>query len=81
VRIAIANTPNLGRALEVQRSLQRMPGVRDVRALQFEHGVLVLNVEHDDDLDLAGAIGSLPTVSLESVGQREDLLEFRFPAA
>ena len=52
-----------------------------MRALQFEHGVLVLNVEHDDGLDLADAVGSLPTVSLESVGQHEDLLEFRFPAA
>ena len=55
--------------------------MRDVRALQFEHGVLVLNVEHDDGLDLAGAVESLPSVMLESVGRREDLLEFRFPAA
>jgi cell division septum initiation protein DivIVA len=80
VRLAIANTPNLGRALEVQRSIQRAPGVRDVRALQFERGVLVLNVEHDSNLDIASEIRSLPSVALEEVSHHDDLIEFRFPS-
>jgi hypothetical protein len=47
-------------ALDLQRSIQGSPGVRDVQALQFEHGVLVLAVEHDADLDLADLIALLP---------------------
>jgi cell division septum initiation protein DivIVA len=80
LRLAISNTPTLGRALEVQRAIQRTEGVRDVRALQFEHGVLVLNVEHQLGADILARICSLPNLGLESVRSDGATAELRFPA-
>lgn len=76
--VAISGTPNFARALDVQRGIQRTKGVRQVQALQFERGTLVLAVEHDRGVDLASALLELPN-KLELTGQGGDRVELRFP--
>jgi outer membrane biosynthesis protein TonB len=76
--VAVSGTPSFARALELQRGIQRTPGVRHVQALQFERGTLVLAVEHDAGVDLAEAVRGLPNVQLELRGQTGERLEFAF---
>ncbi|HEY3083009.1 MAG TPA: hypothetical protein VGM69_24225 [Chloroflexota bacterium] len=59
-RVTVRRITAFSSALELQRSIQNSQGVRDVQALQFEDGTLVLAVQHDADLDLADAIARLP---------------------
>jgi hypothetical protein len=76
--ISVAGTPSFARALELQRGIQRTAGVRHVQALQFEHGTLVLAVEHEPGIDLAEAVTGLPNVELVLVGAREGRLDLAF---
>lgn len=76
--VSVSGTPSFARALELQRGIQRTPGVRHVQALQFERGTLVLAVEHDASVDLAEAVQALPNVQLEARGANGDRLEFAF---
>jgi hypothetical protein len=76
--VAVSGTPSFARALELQRGIQRTPGVRHVQALQFERGTLVLAVEHDASVDLTEAVRALPNIQLEMTGQSADRLEFAF---
>jgi hypothetical protein len=80
VEVAVTGTPSFARALELQRGIQRTDGVRQVQALQFERGTLVLSVEHDAALDLADAMLALPN-NLELIDRSESRVELRFPAA
>jgi hypothetical protein len=80
IEVAVTNTPSFARALEFQRGVQRTEGVRQVQALQFEHGTLVLAVEHDPGLDIAAAVAAIPNLGLELVRSTPDRLEFSFPA-
>jgi hypothetical protein len=73
-RVTVRHISAFSSALELQRSIQSSPGVRDVRALQFENGVLVLAVEHDAGLDLAGAMARLP-IQTELLAQARGRLE------
>jgi hypothetical protein len=59
-RVTVRRITAFSSALELQRAMQSCPGIRDVQALQFEDGTLVLAVEHDADLDLAETIARLP---------------------
>ncbi len=79
IEVAVANTPSFARALEFQRGVQRTEGVRQVQALQFEGGRLVLAVEHDAALDLASAVSRLPGLGVTLVGRDATRLEFAFP--
>ncbi|HZR00583.1 MAG TPA: hypothetical protein VFC93_17420 [Chloroflexota bacterium] len=76
--VSVAGTPSFARALELQRGIQRSAGVRHVQALQFEHGTLVLAVEHEPGIDLVEAVTSLPNVQLALVGAHEGRLELAF---
>ncbi|MBM4416754.1 MAG: hypothetical protein FJ033_00325 [Chloroflexi bacterium] len=80
IEVAVVNTPSFARALEFQRGVQRTEGVRQVQALQFEGGRLVLAVEHDAALDLATAVSRLPGFGVALVGRDASRLEFAFPA-
>jgi hypothetical protein len=81
IEVAVTNTPSFARALEFQRGVQRTEGVRQVQALQFEHGTLVLAIEHDPGLDVAAAVAAIPSLDLELVHRSPDRLEFTFPDA
>ncbi|HEV8634695.1 MAG TPA: hypothetical protein VG370_10725 [Chloroflexota bacterium] len=79
--VAVTNTPSFARALEFQRGVQRTEGVSQVQALQFEHGTLLLAVDHEPGLDLAGAIEALPNLGLRLTSREPTRLEFAFPPA
>ncbi|HEY3111437.1 MAG TPA: hypothetical protein VGL23_21955 [Chloroflexota bacterium] len=78
VEVAVTGTPSFARALELQRGIQRTEGVKQVQALQFERGTLVLSVEHEGGLDLVDALQALPN-NLELVERAGGRLELRFP--
>ncbi len=68
------------RALEIQRLLQRMPGIRNVRAVNFDpdQGLLWLLIQHEPDLDLVAALKEQRALPLTLVRETAAALEYRY---
>ncbi|TAK24722.1 MAG: hypothetical protein EPO26_05785 [Chloroflexota bacterium] len=79
IEVAVTNTPSFARALEFQRGVQRTEGVKQVQALQFERGTLVLAVDYEPEVDLVAAIERLPNLGVTMTGETATRLEFTFP--
>jgi cell division septum initiation protein DivIVA len=73
-QMTVRNVSAFSKALEIQRSIQRIDGVRRVQALQFEAGALTLAVEHEAGLDLAGGLATMP-LEVDLANQSDARLE------
>jgi hypothetical protein len=73
--VVISGVPGFSRALAVQRAFQQLGGVREVKGLGYDRGVLGLEVQHDASLDLAARATELPGVRLRVVASSAGRLQ------
>jgi hypothetical protein len=66
VRTAVTVSRVMGfpRALALQRAIEQLPGVAEVKALGFEHNVLNLSIQHEASANLAELVSHVPGFQL-----------------
>lgn len=62
--VVITGVPHFSRARALWQTIQEVPGVAEAKATTYQGGVLTLDVLHDPDLDLPGAVAALPGLRL-----------------
>ena len=62
--VVITGVPHFSRARALWQTVQEVPGVAEAKATTYQGGVLTLDVLHDPDLDLPGAVAALPGLRL-----------------
>jgi hypothetical protein len=62
--VVISGVPHFSRARGLWQAIQGVPGVTEARALNYQAGVLTLEVHHDPAVDLAASVTGLPGTRL-----------------
>ncbi len=65
--LVVSRVTGFPRALALQRSVQKIPGVTDAKAVGYEHAVLNLQVMHEARVNLAERVTQLPGFPLRLV--------------
>jgi hypothetical protein len=62
--VVITGVPHFSRARALWQAIQAVPGVTEAKAINYQGGVLALEVQHDPSLDLPGSVADLPGLRL-----------------
>ncbi|HEX2325974.1 MAG TPA: hypothetical protein VHQ00_11295 [Chloroflexota bacterium] len=62
--VVITGVPHFSRARALWQAIQEVPGVSEAKAINYQGGVLALEVQHDPALDLSGSVTDLPGLRL-----------------
>ena len=62
--VVITGVPHFSRARALWQAIQEVPGVSEAKAINYQGGVLALEVQHDPALDLSGSVTELPGLRL-----------------
>ena len=62
--MVITGVPHFSRARALWQAIQEVPGVSEAKAINYQGGVLALEVQHDPALDLSGSVTELPGLRL-----------------
>jgi hypothetical protein len=62
--VVITGVPHFSRARALWQAIQEVPGVSEAKAINYQGGVLALEVQHDPALDLTGSVTDLPGLRL-----------------
>jgi hypothetical protein len=62
--VVITGVPHFSGARALWQAIQAVPGVAEAKAINYQGGVLALEVQHDPALDLPGSVANLPGLRL-----------------